>query len=218
MKYKYYLNGTEIKKVQEEKDLGIIISEDLKPMKHIAKTVKKANQLLGMIRRTITCKNKTNILNLYKTLVRPILDYGSAIWSPHQKKDIQKIERVQRRATKMIKEIRNMTYTQRLKKCGLMTLEERRRRYDLLEMFKIMKGIYKMDKELFETKENITRGHEMKIWKKQCRLNMRKQYFTQRIINDWNKLPTEAINAKTIVQFKSIIDPEFKHGGLYMIQ
>ena len=98
-----------------------------------------------------------------------------------------------------------------------MTLEERRRRYDLIEMFKIMKGIYKVDKtKLFEINKDSTRGHNLKIRKKQCRLNLRKYFFTQRIVNDWNKLPAEAINAETVLNFKKI-DPMF-YGGLYMIQ
>ena len=171
-----------------------------------------------MIRRAITCKNIQNIMNFYKTLVRPILDYGSAIWNPYQKQDIEKIEKVQRRATKMIKGMRNLPYRERLRRCKLMTLEERRRRYDLIEMFKIMKGIYKVDKtKLFEVNEDSTRGHNMKIRKKYSRLNLRKNFFTQRIVNDWNKLPAEAVNQKTVLNFKKKIDPMF-YGGLYMIQ
>ena len=92
----------------------MITSEDLKQKKQVAKVVKSANRLLGMIRRTITCRNKRNILNLYKTLVRPILDYGAAVWSPHQKGDIEKVEKIQRRATRMIEEIRYLPYEDRL--------------------------------------------------------------------------------------------------------
>ena len=217
-KIEYQLKGTTIQEVTEEKDLGIIITQDMKPKRHIAETVKKANKILGMIRRAITCKNIQNIMNFYKTLVRPILDYGSAIWNPYQKQDIEKIEKVQRRATKMIKGMRNLPYRERLRRCKLMTLEERRRRYDLIEMFKIMKGIYKVDKtKLFEVNEDSTRGHNMKIRKKYSRLNLRKNFFTQRIVNDWNKLPAEAVNQNTVLNFKKKIDPMF-YGGLYMIQ
>ena len=215
----YYINGTEIANVQEEKDLGVIISKDLKPKKHIAKMVKKANRQLGMISRAITNKNKTNIMNLYKTLVRPILDYGAAVWNPYQKEDIQKIERVQRRATRMIQLIRKLPYEERLRRCNLMSLESRRRRYDLIEAFKLMKSIYKVNKDkFFKLRESQTRGHSLKIFKEHSRLNIRKYFFTQRVVNDWNKLPIEAINARNIEQFKKIIHNEFKPGGLYMIQ
>ena len=158
-------------------------------------------------------------MNLYKTLVRPILDYGSAIWNPYHKQDIIKLEKVQRRATKIISDLRNLPYRERLRKCKLMTLEERRRRYDLIEMFKIMKGIYRIDKDkLFELNHNSTRGHSMKIRKKHCRLNIRKNFFTQRIINDWNHLPQSAINKNTVLEFKKELDPMFQSGGLYMIR
>ena len=218
-RYKYYIEGTEVKEVSEEKDLGVITSEDLKQKKQVAKVVKSANRLLGMIRRTITCRNKRNILNLYKTLVRPILDYGAAVWSPHQKGDIEKVEKIQRRATRMIEEIRYLPYEDRLKECNLITLELRRRRYDLIETFKIMNEIYAVNKEkFFQIRTNSTRGHDQKIYKQQSRLNARKFFFTQRVVNDWNKLPQAAVNARTLDQFKSIIDPEFKEGGLYIIQ
>ena len=109
----YYLKGNKIKKVEQEKDLGIIITKDMKPKTHISQIVKKANKLLGMIKRSITCKIKENIMNLYKTLVRPILDYGSAIWNPYQKQDINTLEKVQRRTTKMITGMRNLSYRER---------------------------------------------------------------------------------------------------------
>ena len=116
----------------------------------------------------------------------------------------------------MISEIRN---EERLREYKLMSLESRRRRYDLIEAFKIMKDIYKVDKEkLFEMKETRTRGHEMKIFKKHSRLNIREYFFTERVVNDWNKLPTKAIEAKNVNAFKNIIDREFRQGGLYMIQ
>ena len=82
-----------------------------------------------------------------------------------------------------------------------------------------MTNIYKIDKEkLFDIKETQTRGHDLKIYKQHTRLNVRKYFFTERIINDWNKLPKEAIKAKNINAFKNIIDKEFHSGGLYMIQ
>ena len=128
-------------------------------------------------------------------------------------------EKIQRRATKMIKEIRHLSYKDRLKACNLMTLEMRRRRYDLIETFKIIKEIYAVDKgKFFRMRNNQTRGHNQKIYKQHSRLNLRKYFFTQRVVNDWNQLPEEAVNATTVTQFKTVIDTEFKEGGLYMIQ
>ena len=82
-----------------------------------------------------------------------------------------------------------------------------------------MKNISKVriDK-LFKLRESQTRGHSHKIYKKHTRLNIMKYFFTQRVVNDWNQLPTEAVNAKSLVTFKTIINKEFEEGGLYMTQ
>ena len=138
---------------------------------------------------------------------------------PHLKKDIAKIEKIQRRATKMIWNLKNLPYEERLIRCNLTSLETRRRRYDLIETFKIMKNIYKVNPEkMFKLKESQARGHSLKIFKQHSRLDSRKYFFSQRVVNDWNKLPKEAINAKNLLSFKSRIDQEFRPGGLYMIQ
>ena len=102
-----------------------------------------------MIKRTITCRKKEIILRLYKSLVRPHLEYGIQAWRPHLVKDIDLIEKVQRRATKMIEECGGKTYAERLKFVGLTTLEDRRSRADLNEVFKILKGYEKMYRHLF---------------------------------------------------------------------
>src|ERR1043165_7009490 len=88
---------------------------------------KKANSTLGMIRRTIVTRDKDTILMLYKSLVRPQLEYCIQVWSPYMKQDMEKFEKVQRRATKMIWGYKDLTYEERLKRCGLTTLEEQRR-------------------------------------------------------------------------------------------
>ena len=216
-KKQYYLNNQQIKSVTSEKDLGVYITEDLKQHKHVAEIAKRANRMLGMIKRTITCKSIENIMSYYKSLVRPIIDYASGIWNPYHKKDIIKLEKIQRRATKIITELRNKPYDARLKKCKLMTLEQRRRRYDQIEMFKVMKGIYKIDKDqLFELNKNPTRGHELKVQKKFSRLNVRKNFFTNRVVDDWNHLPASAVTSKNVLGFKKVMDPIFT-GGLHMV-
>src|SRR5260221_5477362 len=113
---KYSLNNNELCTVSEEKDLGVIVQSDLKVSSECAKVVKTANQILGMIKRSFTSRNKEIILNLYKTLVRPHLEYGVQAWRPYLKKDIDLIERVQHRATKIIDGLKDLSYEQRLSK------------------------------------------------------------------------------------------------------
>ena len=103
--------------------------------------VKTVNKILSMISRSFTYKSKDAILQLYKSLVRPLLEYWVQAWRPHLQKDINLIEKVQRRATKLIDSFRNLSYHERLLKLGITTLEARRMRGDLIEIFLNHDGI-----------------------------------------------------------------------------
>ena len=100
----------------------------------------KGNQILGLIRRTITYKEKQVIVPLYKAIVRPHLEYCIQAWRPYHKNDIDKLETIQRRATKMIPELRDISYESRLLQCSLTTLETKRLRGDQTELSKIVNG------------------------------------------------------------------------------
>ena len=95
----------------------------------------KGNQILGMIRRNITYKEKGLIVPLYKAIVRPHLEYCIQAWRPYLRKDIDMFEKVQRITTKLITRLRDLSYDNRLKECGLTTLEMRRLRGDQIEVF-----------------------------------------------------------------------------------
>ena len=98
----------------KERDLGIIMDDKLKFTEQCNNAVRNANITLGMIKRTISNKSKKIVTKLYKSLIRPKLEYCVQAWRPYLKKDIESIERVQHRATKMIKEIKNLSYEERL--------------------------------------------------------------------------------------------------------
>ena len=112
----------------EEKDLGVTISTDMKVSEQCGIAASKGDQILGLIRRNITYKEKKVIIPLYKAIVRPHLEYCIQAWRPYRKKDIDMLERIQRRATKMIPQLRDLSYEERLKECGLTTLETRQLR------------------------------------------------------------------------------------------
>ena len=109
----------------------------------------KGNQILGLIRRTNMYKEKQLIVPLYKAIVRPHLEYCIQAWRPYRKKDIDKLERIQRRATKMIPELRDLSYESRLLQCDLTILETKRLRGDQIEVFKIMNGYEDVDRNTF---------------------------------------------------------------------
>ena len=204
----YTMNQEVLESTDMEKDLGVTIHKSLKPAIHIGNCVKRANQMLGMIRRTFIYRDKEILLLLYKSIVRPHLEYAVQAWSPNQVGDIRRIEGVQRRFTKLIPELRNLPYEIRLKKINLTTLEVRRIRGDLIEVYKILNGFENIDWKLLFTRAKYdgTRGHSMKLEKKAFRLDIRKYFFTQRVIDYWNALPQTAIDAKNVNEFKGKLE------------
>jgi len=202
-KVNYSMKTTHLEKVHEEKDLGVIVSDDLKWEKQCTAAVKQANKVLGMIKRNFVDRSKETIMALYKSLVRPHLEYCVQIWNPYLVKDIKLIEGVQRRATKLVQGIENWKYDERLKYLGLTRLEKRRIRSDLIECFKITNGMYNIDRELFFTMDDGgRRGHDQKLFKRRFRLDINKYVFSNRIVEHWNSLPACCINSNTINTFK----------------
>ena len=161
-----------------------------------------------MIKRNVVFKSKDNIVRLYKALVRPKLEYCIQVWSPYLRKDIDMIERVQRRATKMIEGLSKLGYDERLRKTGLISLEKRRVRGDLIQVFRMIKGFDRINyRDYFEfALESRTRGHSFKLLKKRSNREFRKHFFTQRVVNCWNSLPQSVVDADSINSFKNRLD------------
>lgn len=207
----YKMGNNILKKSKQERDLGVIIDSSGKSTEQCIMAVKKANTVLGMIKRNIVYKSKDVIVRLYKALVRPKLEYCVQAWCPYLKKDISILERVQKRATKMIEGYTNMSYEDRLSNTGLIKLEKRRARGDLIQVFKIIKGIDKVDyRQFFEitdsNRSHKTRGHNLKIIKVGCKSDIRKHFFSQRVVNAWNGLTQFVVDADTIDSFKNRLD------------
>src|SRR6218665_2359050 len=161
----YEMGGKMLKVSEEERDLGVIMHRSAKPSRQCAEASKEANSTLGMIRRT---RDKDTILRLYKSLVRQQLEYCIQVWSPYLKQDVEKLEKVQRRATKMIQGYKDLSYEERLIRCGLTTLEKRRSRGDLIEAYKIITEKESIQWERFFelAPSRGTRRHRYKLFKK----------------------------------------------------
>ena len=141
--------------------------------------------------------------------MRPKLEYCIQAWNPSLIKDIELLEQVQHRATKLISEISHLPYHDRL------NLELRRHRGDLIETFKILKGLEGIpSNSLFELNTSVTRGNSLKLNKPRSRLNIRYNNFSQRVINAWNRLPERVISSTTVNRFKNNLDRLFQelHG------
>jgi hypothetical protein len=205
--------------VSSERDIGVVVDKNLNFEKHVQNQVNKANKTVGLIRRTFQFLDRNTFKLLFKALVRPILEYASSVWCPYKVKDINSIENVQRRATKMLPGLRDLSYEDRLRVLNLPTLKHRRLRGDLIEAYKILGGIYdtRASRGLLELSDNTrTRGHSLKLAKHRSRLDIRKHFFTQRVVETWNALPDYVVTAKTVNSFKNRVDKFLKgHDSVY---
>ena len=122
----YLMGNTILGPSVKEKGLEVTISADMTVSEQCGLASAKGNQILRLIRRNITYMEKILIMSLYKAIVRPHLEYYIQAWRPYYKKYIDKLERVQRRATNLIPELMQLCYERRLLECGLTTLETRR--------------------------------------------------------------------------------------------
>ena len=179
---------------------------EIKFHQQTSSAIKKAHQILGLIKKTFAAKNQENISLLYKTFVRPVLEYANVIWGPIYKGDQKLVETVQRRAA--IKLISNIS---RLRYLNLPSLHHRRRRGDMITVFKILTGRLNVDKsKFFEMQLNTnTRGHSLKIFKQHARIFVKRQSFASRTINDWNMLPSHVVEATNANMFKNELDRQW---------
>ena len=163
---------------------------------------------MGLIRRSFTYLDESTFLQLYKSLVRPHLEYANSVWSPYKKKHITAIENVQRRATKLLPGMKDLSYEDRLRKLKLPTLTYRRLRGDMIEAFKLTSGLYDqaLPSLLQVNATNTTRGHSKKLYQRRSKKDIRKHFFTNRITNTWNSLTEYVINAKDTKTFEYRLD------------
>ena len=209
--FKYSLFGRELADVAEEKDLGIVVDRELKFHRQAAVAASKANQILGVIRRSFASLTTQSLPVLYKTLVRPHLEYGNRVWGPMAVGDQILLERVQRRATKLVTEIRMKTYSQRLQELKLPSLSYRRLRGDMILLYQILHGLVEVDQGLLELPTELrTRGHGFKLSKPRATSLPRRQFSSVRTINKWNSLPASVVAAGNINSFKSRLDSHWR--------
>uniref|UniRef100_A0A8C5LT35 Reverse transcriptase domain-containing protein n=1 Tax=Leptobrachium leishanense TaxID=445787 RepID=A0A8C5LT35_9ANUR len=204
----YTLNGTELGKSKQEKDLGIIIDFKLSNNVQCQTAAAKASKVLACIKRGVHSRDENIILPLYKSMVRPHLEYAVQFWAPVLKKDIISLEKVQRRATKLIRGMEGLSYEERLTSLNLFSLEKRHLRGDLITLYKYIRGHYQpLSDNLFINRTiHRTRGHPFRLEERKFSLKHRKGYFTVRTIKLWNSLPVEVVGSESVQTFKKRLD------------
>ena len=189
----------------------MLIDEKVDFHRQAAAAVKKANQVLGLVKRTFATLDKVTLPLLYTSLVRSHLEYGNVVWGPFFKGDIIAVEKIQRRATKMIPGLSQLSYEERLRELKLPSLVHRRRRGDMIQMHKIINDTVDVEKALFVNhQESVTRGHNLKLRKTKATKLPRIHAFSNRVIDDWNELPAKAVNAPTTNSFKVELDRQWE--------
>ena len=222
LRYGYTMNGCDIEEVKEEKDLGVWMEEDLRPSKQCKVAAQSANWALGQLSRAFHFRKASNIVPLYKTFIRPKLEHAVAAWSPWLEGDREAIEKVQKRLVRLISDKKGDSYEERLESIGLTSLVERRERGDMIETFRTMKGINRVDKSnwfKFRNTENaratrstvsVTDDEQLErqdvLFMETVRLDSRKNFFTVRVINKWNSVPDAIKEQKTVNGFKNKYD------------
>lgn len=203
-------DGVVLKKVNQEKDLGVIMQNDGQPESHINRIFGETYNLVKNIGLAFHYLDKEMMRKLIVTMIRPRLEYAGVVWSPHKKKHIRKIERLQRMATKMVPELAGMTYEERLRAMDLPTLEQRRERGDLIQTYKLVSGMDEVDNEKLVLREEFptrtTRSHSRKLRMGRSVRDVKKYSFPQRCVETWNGLSEDVVSAPSVGGFKDKLD------------
>ena len=211
----FTLNSTVLSKVQSERDIGVLVSNNLKPGDQCRKAANTARKVLAQILRTFSYRDRTVLPCLYKLYVRPHMEFAVQAWRPWQRGDIDPLENVQRKMVSAISGLEGRTYEDRLAEVNMVTVEDRYQQLDMIQAYKILRGIDSVDKtHWFQQRAEVANQRTRAatggpgITGQRSRLELRRNFFSKRVVDPWNRLSVETKLAKTVREFKSRLKHE----------
>ena len=223
------MEGEKLLVVEEEKDLGVIVHQNLKPSAQVAKAAKKANQILGQLLRAFTYRDSIHFIKLYKVYVRCHMEYAVQTWNPYLENDKEVLENVQRRAIRQVSGLTG-SYEEKLEKVGLTSLVDRRMRGGMIQTFKIMHQLEDIPVDTFFQVSGSAHNHatrqatdigedgeeHISNWNLDVQpfskgLDVRQNFYSQRVVSPWNCLPLEVKSAESVNQFKNLYDDHYQN-------
>ena len=206
----YTMNGVPLTETTAERDIGVKVHSSLRPSVQCKEAGQRANAVLGQVTRSFHYRDKKTFVQLYMRYVRPHLEFATPAWSPWTATDKEVLERVQRRAIKMVSGLAASTYEDRLRELGLLSLEDRRIQLDLVQTFKILRGFDDVKCSTWfelvgDTPHRVTRhtSDPLNIVRKNPRTDIRRHFFSNRVIEYWNLIPSDTKNVRTVSAFKA---------------
>ena len=202
----YWINGSEIATVSLEKDIGFWVSEDLSSTTHVQKAKGKALAEIIRIRRNFSFIDKRAFCILYNQRIRPHLDYGMTACPPGTSVEAKVLEAIQSKATALVHGLKHKNSEERRKALGLMTLHQRRERGDLIEVFKILGGMTRIDPAAFWEVRPARNGVRLVKERATHGRRQRHNFFSYRVVQKWNLLPVSLKTAPSLTCFKNRLD------------
>ena len=206
----YNMGGVSLTKTEQEKDIGVLVTNNLKPGVQCREAALRAHRVLGQITRAFHYRDRRTYIQLYKQYVRPHLEFAVPAWSPWQAGDKEVLEKVQERAVRMVSGLTSHTYADRLKELDLPSLEARRVQFDMVQVYKIVHGKDNVDTATWfemvgDEPGRVTRhtSDPLNIRKPRAITELRRAFFSHRVVEQWNKLPSEVKASKNVATFKS---------------
>jgi hypothetical protein len=204
----YLMDRQVLEETTEERDIGVAMQRNLKPSAQCTKAARTAQTVLSQMTRAFHYRDRNMYARLYVQYVRPHLEFASSAWSPWAEADKEVLEKIQRRAISMVSGLKGKDYNQKLLELGLTTLEERRHQADMIQTFKIVRGFDKVDRETWfhmaSQSARATRSTDcpLNLRPQAARLDARRHFFSNRVVEGWNQIPDHIKNARTVSIFK----------------